>query len=110
MCGSSSVGRLIIADEVTSRIGSGAPQGMTRRTRLSDEKGYFSKSVCTIRRGETRTLNSPAGTRQPAPGDAISSRLASIAEVQLGEDALHVILDRMLANHQTLGDLGIREA
>jgi hypothetical protein len=34
----------------------------------------------------------------------------SVAEVELGKNALHVILDRVLTDYQTLGDLGVGEA
>ena len=55
-------------------------------------------------------LATPLGAWQPATGDTIGSCLVSAVEVQLGENALHVILDRVLADHQTLGDLGVGEA
>jgi hypothetical protein len=61
-------------------------------------------------RESKRILATPLGAWEPATGDAIGSRLVPVMEVELGEDALHVILDRVLADHQTLGDLGVGEA
>jgi hypothetical protein len=57
-----------------------------------------------------RMLAAPLGAWQPATGDAIGSCLVPVVEVELGENALHVILDRVLADHQTLGDLGVGDA
>src|SRR6266508_3779807 len=47
---------------------------------------------------------------QPATGDTIGGCLVSVAEVKLGENAFHVVFDRVLTNHQMLGDLGVGEA
>ena len=55
-------------------------------------------------------LAAPPGAGQPATGDAVGRCLVSVAEVELGEDALHVVLDRVLADHQTLGDRGVGKA
>ena len=55
-------------------------------------------------------LTTPPEAWQPATGDAIGGCLVSVAQVQFGENALHVILDCVLADHQTLSDLGVGEA
>ncbi len=55
-------------------------------------------------------LTTPPEAWQPATGDAIGGCLVSVAQVQFGENALHVILDRVLTDYQTLGDLGVGEA
>src|SRR5213593_2406262 len=83
---------------------------MTRRRQRTGRKGYFCEAVCVTRRSESRMLTTPPGARQPATGDAIGGCLVPVAEVELGENALHVVLDRVLADHQTLGDLGVGEA
>lgn len=96
----------------SSSIGSGSPQDMTHGRPRRAEKGYI--YICEMVREtggrEWRMLTTPPGARQPATGDAIGGCLVSIAEVELGKDALHMILDRVLADYQTLGDLGVGEA
>ena len=52
----------------------------------------------------------PLGAWKPATGDAISRGLVSAMEMELGENTFHVILDCVLADYETLGDLNIGEA
>src|SRR6266540_3465467 len=83
---------------------------MTPRRQRSEEKGYFCETVRKTRGSERRMLTTPPEAWQPATGDSVGGCLVSVAQVEFGENALHVILDRVLADHQTLGDLGVGEA
>ncbi len=101
ICVSSSVARRNPA--LTPSVNCSSPQDMTLRGLKREEKGY----LCETGGSERRVLATPPGAWKPATGDAVGGRLVSVAEVELGEDALHVILDRVLADHQTPGDLGV---
>src|SRR5262245_29091815 len=83
---------------------------MTPSRQRREEKGYFCEMVRETRGSERRMLTTPSGARQPAARDAVRGCLVSVAQVEFGENALHVILDSVLADHQTLGDLGVGEA
>src|SRR5262245_52065539 len=76
---------------------------MALRRQNRGAKGYLSETG----RWGIRLLATPFRAWQPPAGDAIGGRQVSAAEVELGQDALQVILDGMLADHQTLGDLGV---
>src|SRR5262249_56347849 len=78
-----------------SSIRSSGPQSMTRSGPRRGEKGYLWETVREPGWRPTRMLPAPSGTGYPAPGDAVGSRLATVAEVELGEDVLHVNLDRV---------------
>src|SRR4051794_16582681 len=78
---------------------------MTPGSQGSEEKGYF----CQIGESAERMLTTPLRARQPATGNTVGGCLVPVAQVQFGENTLHVILDRVLADHQTLGDLGVGE-
>jgi hypothetical protein len=54
-------------------------------------------------------LAMPLGAWQPAASDAIGGCLVPVVKMELGQNALHVILDRVLANDQSLGNLSVRE-
>src|SRR5690606_27748040 len=50
----------------------------------------------------------PSGHQAVAVG--VDDRLDAVAQVEFGEDARHVRLDRLLAEHQRGGDLAVRQA
>src|SRR6187200_364346 len=41
--------------------------------------------------------------------EGVRRRLGAGAQIELGEDARHVVLCRTAADHEPLGDLGVRE-
>jgi hypothetical protein len=78
---------------------------MTRRRQGRGEKGYFYEIG-----GKIGCLLCSLGTWQPTTSNAIGSCLVSVAEMELRENALHVVLDGMLTDYETLSNLSVREA
>lgn len=53
----------------------------------------------------------PSGSpREPATRHSIGRGLSPVPQVEFGEDVLRMVLHSVLADHEAVGDLGVREA
>src|SRR5262249_39321039 len=82
-----------------NRMACEGQQGMTLEGVGRAEKGYLSE--------RTGGLERPPG--QPAAGHAVSRGFMPIPQMQFGEDALHMVLHRVLADHEPRRYFGIGE-
>src|SRR5882757_9488770 len=72
------------------------------RTRCS-----FSANLRVRRRGGARAGRPPG--RATGPSADLADCLGAVGDVELGEDRAHVMVDRVRADDQTAGDLGVRQ-